>query len=219
MTPSFDALPEVWRAALELAWDALRAGSLPIGAVVVDADERIVARGRNRLGEVVANSPHLPGTPYISGSPLAHAEVNALLEFGYRPSQPRPTLYTTTEPCPLCMGAARMAGVGRVVFAARDPWAGSAVMADTVPYLQRQGPTASGPVPDLEAPLVALQTAVHVARGGAAQAFLLVWDRAFPLPVAAGRSLHDRGVVEALVEREATAAEAWATIWEALAHV
>lgn len=217
-TSSVEALPAVWRGAIELAWEALRAGSLPIGAVVVDAEERIVARGRNRLGEVVASSPHLAGTPYLSGSPLAHAELNALLEFGYRPTEPRPTLYTTTEPCPLCMGAARMSGVGRVVFAARDPWAGCAIMADTVPYLQRQGPTATGPVPGLEGPLVALQTAVHVARGDGARPFLGVWDGVLPVAVAAGRALHRDGEVEALVERGATAAEAWMTAVQALAR-
>lgn len=118
--PSFDALPEMWQACIELALEALRAGSLPIGAVVVAGDGRIVARGRNRFAEAVEASPHLPGTPYLTGTPLAHAEVNALLEYGYRPPGPRPVLYTTTEPCPLCMGAARMVGVGHVVYASRS---------------------------------------------------------------------------------------------------
>ena len=91
--------------------------------MVVAGDGRIVARGRNRLAEPVEASPHLPGTPYLTGTPLAHAEVNVLLEYGYRPPGPRPVLYTTTEPCPLSMGAARMVGVGHVVYASRDPWA------------------------------------------------------------------------------------------------
>ncbi len=113
----------MWQACIERGLEALRAGSLPIGAVVVAGDGRIVARGRNRLAEPVEASPHLPGTPYLTGTPLAHAEVNALLEYGYRPPGPRPVLYTTTEPCPLSMGAARMVGVGHVVYASRDPWA------------------------------------------------------------------------------------------------
>lgn len=209
---TYDALPAVWRACIELAWEALRAGSLPIGAVVADPEGRIAASGRNRLAESVEASPHLPGTPYLTGTPLAHAEVNALLAFGERRPGPRPVLYTTTEPCPLCMGAARMVGVGHVVYASRDPWAGCASMAQSTPYLVRQGPTAEGPVPELEAPLVALQTAVHLRRHGGDPAFLAVWDDVLPHGVQAGRALHRDGAVPALVERDASACEAWAVL-------
>ena len=37
------------------------------------------------------------------------------------------TLYVTLEPCPMCMGAAINARIGRLVFACRDPKAGAAV--------------------------------------------------------------------------------------------
>ena len=208
----FEALPEIWRACFGLAWQAVRAGSLPIGAVVVDGDGRIVARGRNRLAEAVEASPHLPGTPYLTGTPLAHAEVNALLELGHRPLRPRPVLFTTTEPCPLCMGAARMAGVGHVVFGARDPWAGCASMAERVPYLVRSGPTAEGPVADMEGPLVALQTAVHLSVDADAERFLAVWEDVLPVAVPAGRALHRDGVVSALLERNARSSEVWETL-------
>lgn len=208
----FDALPEVWRACIELACEALQAGSLPIGAVVVDGERRIVARGRNRLAEPTGASPHLPGTRYLTGRPLAHAEVNALLELGYRPAGDRPVLFTTTEPCPLCMGAARMAGVGHVVFAARDPWAGCASMAERVPYLVRSGPTAEGPVPGVEGPLVALQTAVHMGVDAHAERFLSVWEEVLPVAVAAGRALHRDRTIRAHVERRASPSEVWATL-------
>ena len=214
---AFAALPAVWRACFELAWAAVCAGSLPIGSVVVDAEGRIVARGRNRCAEFVETSPHLAGTPYLTGSPLAHAELNALLELGYRPAGPRPVLYTTTEPCPLCMGAARMAGVGRVVFAARDPWAGCASMAERLPYFAHAGPTAEGPTMALEAPLVALQAAAHVQRGYGEHEFMVVWAEAFPAAMAAGRALERDGVVTALTQRGAAAWEAWEVIVAAVA--
>ena len=44
-------LDEPWHAALELAWEAYLAGTIPVGSVVADADGRIVARGRNRIFE------------------------------------------------------------------------------------------------------------------------------------------------------------------------
>lgn len=214
---AFDEIGGAWRVCLELAWEAHRAGSLPIGAIVVGADGAILARGRNRLGEDGPGAPHLAGTPYLMGTPLAHAEVNALLELGPVRAAPRPRLLTTTEPCPLCMGAAGMAGAGHVAYASRDPWVGCAVMADAVPYLRRRGPTVSGPEDGLEAPLVAWQTAVHVRERGAVPAFLEVWSEAMPGPCAAGLRLAENGALEDLAARGAEVEEVWEVLVRTLA--
>ena len=39
----WETLSEPWRACVDLAWEAYRADSLPIGAVVADADGRVLA--------------------------------------------------------------------------------------------------------------------------------------------------------------------------------
>ena len=211
-----DRLPPWWRACVELAWEAQCAGSLPIGAVVVAPDGRVLARGRNRLHERHADAPHATGTPYLTGTPLAHAEVNALLALGDDAPHPRPTLYTTMEPCPLCMGAARMTGMARVVFAARDPWAGCSSMADTVPYLRERGPTVAGPEAALERPLIAWQTAVMLRWYGEDEPFLRRWREVLPDAVAAGARLAADGALEALARGDASAAEAWSVVRAAL---
>ena len=64
-------LSEPERACLALAWEAMVAGTNPIGAVVVDGDGTIVASGRNAVYESSNAGP-------LSASPLAHAEMNAL---------------------------------------------------------------------------------------------------------------------------------------------
>ncbi|HEX7041028.1 MAG TPA: nucleoside deaminase [Trueperaceae bacterium] len=215
--PSYAELSHVWRECVDLAWEAHVAGSLPIGAVVVDSEGSVVARGRNRLSIEVEEPPHVPGTPYIAGVPLAHAEVNALLELGYRRrDEPRPTLYTTVEPCPLCMGAARMAGVGHVVFAAPDAWAGSAVMAEVVPYLKRVGPTVEGPVPALGDAFWAWHVSVTLRRDSGQSAFLDALEASLPSAFAAGRLLHESGDLAALAEVGAPAEEAWGAVLRAL---
>ena len=204
----FPDLTPGWRAAVEQAWDGFVHGSLPIGAIVLDADGRILARGRNRLGEHHAASPHLPSTPYLTGSRLAHAEVNALLELG--PGQaPGLRLLTTTEPCPLCMGAARMASIAHITYASRDPWAGCAAMADTVPYLARRGPTAEGPVAGLEDVLVAWQVARHAAWYGETPDYMPVWREAMPRGYHAGMELFEARTLEELARRGAGAEDAW----------
>jgi tRNA(adenine34) deaminase len=114
-------------------WDAYCAGSLPIGAVIVAGNGRIVANGRNSLFDAESTSP-------LHGSRLAHAEMNALLALSQTDFPPEIcTLYTTLEPCMMCMGAIRMVRIAAVHFACHDPLAGSAALVETPPY-QALGP-------------------------------------------------------------------------------
>ncbi len=101
------------RAAIRLAKEAEIEGEIPIGAVIVK-DGQIIAGGRNRR-ELGKNA-------------LYHAEIEAIDAAckalgGWR--LPGCTLYVTLEPCPMCAGAAINARIGRVVYGAADPKAGS----------------------------------------------------------------------------------------------
>ena len=68
------ALAEPWDIALGLAWEAMLAGTTPVGCVVLDADGRVATRGRGRRYA----SDTVPGQ--LSNSHLAHAELNALAQ-------------------------------------------------------------------------------------------------------------------------------------------
>lgn len=99
--------------ALDEARLALEHGDVPIGALVV-VDGEIVASAHNERNR--------------DNDPTAHAEVLALRAAAAKLGTSRldgATLVTTLEPCPMCAGAALLARVGRVVFAAEDPKAGS----------------------------------------------------------------------------------------------
>jgi len=156
----WDELAPPWRACVEEAWAAYRAGSLPIGAAITDAEGRILARGRNRIFE--ASAP--PGL--LAGSRLAHAEMNALLALDWAAADPRAcVLYTTTEPCPLCAGAVRMTRLRRVRYAARDGAGGGADLFEATPFMRRGAISAAwAGDSDLEAVLVAL-LAERILRG------------------------------------------------------
>ena len=88
---------------------------VPIGAVVVGADGRVLARAANAREEL--------------GDPTAHAEMLALraaagvLGDGWRLEGA--TLAVTVEPCTMCAGALVMARVARVVFGAWEPKTGA----------------------------------------------------------------------------------------------
>ncbi|WCB92147.1 tRNA-specific adenosine deaminase [Baekduia alba] len=113
------------RIALEEARSAVAHDDVPIGAVVVADDGRVLGRGRNERE--------------LHEDPTAHAEVLALREAAAALGSWRvlgATLYVTLEPCTMCAGAIVLSRVPRVVFATTDPKAGAAgsvldVLADT----------------------------------------------------------------------------------------
>src|SRR5213592_3905917 len=113
-TPFLDQLAMPWRVCLEEAWVAYRAGSLPIGAAVVGPGGGIVGRGRNRIFETDAEEVQ---APCLAGHRLAHAEINALVSVDHAALSIREcVLYTTLEPCALCVGAIRMLGIHSVRY-------------------------------------------------------------------------------------------------------
>lgn len=100
--------------ALDMARAAARAGEVPVGAVVLNAQGELVGRGYNRC---VADH-----------DPSGHAEIVALRnaaahQRNYR--LPGLALYVTLEPCAMCMGAMLHARLARVVYGARDPKTGA----------------------------------------------------------------------------------------------
>ena len=99
---------------LALARHSVELDEVPVGAVVVDANDTIIGRGHNR--------------PVALHDPSAHAEILAMREAGQALGNYRLddcTLYVTLEPCPMCLAAASHARIARIVYAAPDPRAGA----------------------------------------------------------------------------------------------
>ncbi|MCX4778479.1 deaminase [Streptomyces sp. NBC_01264] len=84
---------------------------------MTDAEGKPVAEGRNEAYE------DGPGTGPLRGTPLAHAEMNALGAARTGWDLGTATLWSTQEPCSMCAAAAEFTGVGRVRYVAPDPWA------------------------------------------------------------------------------------------------
>ena len=198
----WESLSEPWRACVELAWESYCAGSLPIGAVVTDAHGNVLSQGRNRIHESSGEDGSL------FGHRLAHAEVNALVTLDYDRRDPAACiLHTTTEPCPLCVGAARMADVSEVRYAAREPWGGSAAMFETVPYLKRGNVRVAGPEDGrLEEILVALQIECFLRlKPRILDRFLGTYEAVMSNAVGAGRNLYRSGTLREMSVAEAEA--------------
>ncbi len=112
--------------AVALALAAERSGNLPIGAVI-SLDGRIIARGQNAIWQP-------------QRSLARHAEIEALkaLPVDLLARSGEMTLYTTLEPCLMCMGAILLHGIGRVVVGAKDPFGGANSVFGSLPPFFKQ---------------------------------------------------------------------------------
>jgi tRNA(adenine34) deaminase len=100
--------------ALAEAEAAAARGEVPVGAVLVAGDGQVLARDGNRIVE--------------RHDPTAHAEMLALRAGAEALGNERlldTTLFVTLEPCAMCTGAASLARVSRIVFAAEDSKGGA----------------------------------------------------------------------------------------------
>jgi len=109
---SKDAVSHMARALSE-AEAAGKRGEVPIGAVIVSADGRVLASAGNRTREL--------------NDPTAHAEILAIRTACTELVDERLvgcSLYVTLEPCPMCATAISFARIRRLYYAASDPKGG-----------------------------------------------------------------------------------------------
>jgi tRNA(adenine34) deaminase len=105
---------EQMRQALEIAKSALAAGDVPVGALVLNPEGKVISTGFNRRE--------------IDGDPSAHAEIVALREAATVNKSWRldgHTIVVTLEPCAMCAGAISQARIKTLVFGAWDAKAGA----------------------------------------------------------------------------------------------
>jgi tRNA(Arg) A34 adenosine deaminase TadA len=109
---SKDAISHMARALSEAEAAGAR-GEVPVGAVIVAPDGRILASAGNRTREL--------------NDPTAHAEVLAIRAACAGLADERLigcSLYVTLEPCPMCAAAISFARLKRLFYAASDPKGG-----------------------------------------------------------------------------------------------
>lgn len=96
---------ELMRRAIELSTNSVKEGGGPFGAVIA-RDGEIVAEGNNRVT--------------INNDPTAHAEVNtirnACAKLGVYDLEGC-EIYTSCEPCPMCLGAIYWAHLDKIYYA------------------------------------------------------------------------------------------------------
>ena len=93
--------------AIELSKKSVDNGSSPFGAIIVDAQGNIIGEGHNRV--------------VLDNDPTAHGEVMAIRNACKNINSfdlSSCTLYTSCEPCPMCLNAAKWANIKEIYYAA-----------------------------------------------------------------------------------------------------
>ncbi len=106
-------MPSFMQLAYEEAEQALKRAEVPVGAVIVSSEGKVLAGAGNRTEE--------------GCDPTAHAELLAIRAACEKIGTPRLVdcdLYVTLEPCAMCAAAISFARIRRVIFAAYDPKGG-----------------------------------------------------------------------------------------------
>jgi tRNA(Arg) A34 adenosine deaminase TadA len=94
------------RRAIELAAEARAAGDMPFGSLLVGPDGEVLVEDRN----TVVTARDITAHPELKTALWASRNLD-------RAVAARTTMYTSTEPCPMCRGAIARSSLGRVVFA------------------------------------------------------------------------------------------------------
>jgi tRNA(Arg) A34 adenosine deaminase TadA len=121
--------------AVKLSIDNVRNGGGPFGAVIVK-DGEVIAEGVNR---VTANL-----------DPTAHAEVSAIRAACHRVGDFRLkgcTIYTSCEPCPMCLSAIYWAGIDKIYYGNTKEDADAIGFSDAVIYKEFTLPLTERTIP------------------------------------------------------------------------
>src|ERR1700731_5351370 len=128
--------PDFMKRAISLALDNVRSGSGGPFAALIVKEGRIIAEGTNRVT--------------LTNDPTAHAEIVAirgacrvLADFQLSGCD----LFTTCEPCPMCLGAIYWARPARVFYAGTAADAAAAGFDDAFIYNELTHPPAARRVP------------------------------------------------------------------------
>lgn len=123
------------REAIHLANESVAHGGGPFGAVIV------------KDGEIIAGSSN---SVTIDNDPTAHAEVNTIREACRRLGTfdlSGTTIYTSCEPCPMCLGAIYWAHISRIFYGNTRKDAADIQFADDFIYEELDRPFGERTVP------------------------------------------------------------------------
>ncbi|MCF6464741.1 nucleoside deaminase [Clostridium sp. Cult2] len=182
-------LERPWQIAFEMAWEAYKARTIPIGCVIVNSNGEIMSKGRNRIFDK-ENSTLLAGTN------MAHAEMDALLGLkeSEHPDIRNYILYTTMEPCPMCFGTMVMMNIRNIYYAAGDGFAGATSLNDKLDYIKNKNIVINQGSKEIEVFQLVMQSAYEYNRQyPRIENILEAWRNISKKSIEYGKALYETG--------------------------
>lgn len=210
-----------WQVAIEQAWLAYCAGSLPIGAAIVSPDGQIIATGRNRMSDGANDGDLL----HLRQHFMAHAEQNAFISLG-KLIREQPTikkqiagcvLYTTLEPCDMCVGTLIQSGVKHVQYLVPDPSGGAIDTLTATLHTRQKHIAVHGPQPGAAANIVlALLTIITMQAGMTMPEDVIAFLHDFEDGLTLGKMLADSGELAQFREQQIPVSSLYNALFERL---
>ncbi len=202
----FEELDKCWQKVFELGWESYREGNLPIGAIITDPEGNVLSSGRNRY--IV--SKRFPNCK------VDHAETECIqeLDIGKYPDLKSYTLYTSMEPCPMCIGTIIMSNLKKVKVAAHDSWAGASDICLKNNYAQKKCVEVEFADDLLANVQIALQGSVELRINGTESEVYKSFMEVYPLGAAAAYKIYSEKLLEPFTGMSAP--EAFAIVGELL---
>ncbi|MBR5090168.1 MAG: nucleoside deaminase [Ruminiclostridium sp.] len=200
----FNELNKHWQEVFELGWQSFCEGNLPIGAVIVDESGKTISVGRN----------HYITSERFPNYKVDHAETECiqLLDIEKHPDLKNYTLYTSMEPCPMCIGTIIMSNLKRVRVAAHDAWAGASDICITNAYAQKKSVEVVFADDFLANMQIALQGCVELRNNGAESAVYKSFTEMYPLGASVAYRLFSEGIADRFVDDRTPFPEVFDTI-------
>lgn len=195
----------LWQETFTEAWTAFCDNTIPIGAIIADKSGNILSRGHNAIYCSTVLNPK-----------LQHAEMNCLanLDVHKYPDVREYYLYTTMEPCPMCMGTLTMSNIRHVRYAAHDDYAGFTYIAFQDSYISQKKIDIECPNNGMEPVQLALQTCFDFRRFGKIVSNVVLdrFKSRCPESYTAAVNLFNSGRIGRLANEKASASEAYDAI-------
>lgn len=183
----WNEISEPWKIAFEEAWTAFRNGCTPIGGVLCRPDGTIMLRDHNRSAEKDTINRR-----------ISHAEANILRRTDTDSVSDLHTcvLYTTMEPCPMCMGTCVMSNIRHLRYAARDSYCGFTYLQNSEPYFISKHLDYSTEGGDLELVQLTIQSIYELdyIATGKSDKVLVQFDSIRPDAVRTAKMIHSAGL-------------------------
>lgn len=184
----WERIEKPWQIAFEQGWEALKNGSIPIGAVITDENGNVISLGRNRINEFGKSNPR-----------ISHAETEAIqnLDRSKYPNVREYTLFACMEPCPMCMGTFVMSNLRKLRVAARDSYCGAVHYCKDDPYIAAKNIQVSFVSGNLETVQLVLQTYYELKKqNGIMNQVTLAFEKDNPNAINTSKLYYKNGFLE-----------------------